>query len=657
MDNARRFLVVPSQHTNEPWFQKRRPSDKMPREEIKQRRQARARTALATYLRYVAACTTSYWFIINGIHGHSSSLGHLCGLSELNYAALLVAANLATYTNGRLAVKHTEWVQFISDDLSDGDRIEVTPATKFDLNAYIHGGNQSGSRNSFYTIRIGNKFDGYANNIKGQLDKSKKLLPPPSINKLRSAQRALGREANRPITDALIEEDGLYDAATRDATTRVLPKKKKGVVRGVTTGTTPSKTSTALSVSSSTTAAVTPGPARTFDKDLSTPQEPLSKKAKVSPPDIERAMAFQMPTKANIYPQLSQLFGDDFDASDPKTNKKIRSLMGEIMSLEVDGKYEMRYKNKQGQEQTVVRIPTNSTDDGFNKRAKDWLDLIFQINGAKNNDPSESARRISSHIIKFYKDAHMEACERRDVPICRAMTATAYAALLKATNISGAQERELRKHLQDHLGKNFLPTHTSVSMMCEGHTEVYTDTVKFTYKDGEEEETIEFSWKDISLEVATKIATIMQSKNILPEELKRLLVTLGGDHGGDAFQFGAKVGLHFHGNRKPIYFEVSACEVICRTDCSELLEKTLVEKLTPYIKKMETDTMWVYLDEEQKVQCCYGNKPANIDEDRIKGIHKTWFYVTGDLAFYAMALGRESMSGHWCFLLDILYLR
>ena len=25
-------------------------------------------------------------------------------------------------------------------------------------------------------------------------------------------------------------------------------------------------------------------------------------------------------------------------------------------------------------------------------------------------------------------------------------------------------------------------------------------------------------------------------------------------------------------------------------------------------------------------------------------------YVTGDLAFYAMVLGKEDMSGHWCFL-------
>ncbi|KAL7530344.1 hypothetical protein ACHAXR_003439, partial [Thalassiosira sp. AJA248-18] len=232
------------------------------------------------------------------------------------------------------------------------------------------------------------------------------------------------------------------------------------------------------------------------------------------------------------------------------------------------------------------------------------LDTVMQLNTGSIGDISDTARRVTTHLIKNYKDSFMEAAERADVPICKPMSETAFAAMLKATNISGKQEVEMRKYLRDHLGKNFLPTRSPSEQKIDPN----------------------------------------------PKNVKRVTTTSGGDHGGDAFQFGSKVAVHFHNDTKPIIFEISVGEVICRTDSSELLEKTLVPKLTPGLEKIAKTKLWIYLDADNLIKCEFGDKPKDLADTHMKCIDKIFLYITGDLSFYAMALGRESMSGHWCFL-------
>jgi len=151
------------------------------------RRQAIARESLAIFLRYIAS-DTSCWFVINGIHSHHSSLSNRCGMSEISYNALLVAANLATYNNGRLAIKPKEWGTFINDviskDIDDckevATPIEVIPRTRLDLTALINGTQrQEKNVTSVYCIRIGTKYGGSPKNLQQQL--AQKITPLNSI--------------------------------------------------------------------------------------------------------------------------------------------------------------------------------------------------------------------------------------------------------------------------------------------------------------------------------------------------------------------------------------------------------------------------------------------------------------------------------------------
>jgi hypothetical protein len=119
-------------------------------------------------------------------------------------------------------------------------------------------------------------------------------------------------------------------------------------------------------------------------------------------------------------------------------------------------------------------------------------------------------------------------------------------------------------------------------------------------------------------------------------------VVAGGDHGDVAFQFGASVSVEMTDARK-IEFEVSVCEVICGKDTAQLIEVTILQRLTNGLKVVKTVPLSILRDEHNNITCQFSHEPVNGSTS----IHVD-LYITGDLAFQAMALGKESMAGHWC---------
>ena len=149
------------------------------------------------------------------------------------------------------------------------------------------------------------------------------------------------------------------------------------------------------------------------------------------------------------------------------------------------------------------------------------------------------------------------------------------------------------------------------------------------------------------------VARTLCAKQIDPSDVKRVTNVSGGDKGGDAFQFGSKIKIDFHGGRAPIFVQISVAEVICRNGTAELLEATIVPNLTKGLKNIATLPLQIYLDNENKVICKFGPPPVDLGRERLKTIERVRIFITGDLAFFVMALGRESMSGHWCYLCQL----
>ena len=222
------------------------------------------------------------------------------------------------------------------------------------------------------------------------------------------------------------------------------------------------------------------------------------------------------------------------------------------------------------------------------------------------------------------------------------MSATAFQAMLHAGKVSGTGERELKKHLRAHLGQGFCPTRRSVDMLSDGHGIVHYGSLEFTYNGKAKPEFIEWTEKNLDDEITLYLQRHLSSKSISPSDVKRIQVVAGGDHGDVAFQFGALVSVEMTDARK-IEFEVSVCEVICRKDTAKLIEDTILPRLTNGLEVVKTVPLSILRDKHDNIKCQFTRTPVDGSTPILVDL-----YITGDLAFQAMALGKESMAGHWC---------
>jgi len=144
---------------------------------------------------------------------------------------------------------------------------------------------------------------------------------------------------------------------------------------------------------------------------------------------------------------------------------------------------------------------------------------------------------------------------------------------------------------------------------------------------------------------------------VLPEDIERIDIIAGGDHGKGAFVAGARIVVKLADNAKSakgddvqsFSFEISVAEIICRKDNAEILELTIKDELTKGLDTLATEPLHFFLDATNKIQCSVGTNnlaPANGDVCT----HNANMYIVGDLAFYGMILGKESMSGTHCHL-------
>jgi hypothetical protein len=153
--------------------------------------------------------------------------------------------------------------------------------------------------------------------------------------------------------------------------------------------------------------------------------------------------------------------------------------------------------------------------------------------------------------------------------------------------------------------------------------------------------------KSIDEKIARYLQCHLQSKSANPSNAQRVQVLVGGDHGDTAFQFGASVSVRLS-DGNIIDFKVSAREFICRKDMGKLFEAMILPRLTSKLSVVAISPLHVYKDDQGIISCKFGPSTSKNTQYVVTTIPKVDLYVTGDFAFQAMVMGKESMSGHWC---------
>ena len=186
-------------------------------------------------------------------------------------------------------------------------------------------------------------------------------------------------------------------------------------------------------------------------------------------------------------------------------------------------------------------------------------------------------------------------------------------------------------------------------MLCEGHTEVYQDTIQYAYEEGKAKETIDFQYKNAADETSAQLKRQLRSRGIKDlKDIDRIDFIIGADHGKGAFIVGAKivVTLKQDSIHESFSFEISIAEIICRKDTAAVLKATIHDELTKGLKTIADNNINITLNDNNEIECCFSTQHVNEPATSLKAT----MYVVGDLAFYAMVLGKEGMSGNWCHL-------
>jgi hypothetical protein len=179
-------------------------------------------------------------------------------------------------------------------------------------------------------------------------------------------------------------------------------------------------------------------------------------------------------------------------------------------------------------------------------------------------------------------------------------------------------------------------------MLANVHCDVHYGSMEFTYDGKEKAEFIEWTEKNINNKIEVYLQRHLTSKSIAPSDIECVQVVVGGDHGDTAFQFGAASSVTLI-NDRIINFEASVCELICRKDTGKLIDSTILPTLTIGLDIVATWHLHIETSKQGQIECKFR-------ETQMLNSLTIDMYVTGDLPFQAMALGKESMTGWWCML-------
>lgn len=292
----------------------------------------------------------------------------------------------------------------------------------------------------------------------------------------------------------------------------------------------------------------------------------------------------------------------------------------------------------------------DDADDRFQRAAKDnklVSTILTAIGGEEYNH--QAAISLIKALGKRHRDAFLQAAEDLKVPVATKMSPEYTSAIMKDANLNKTQLRMIKRKIEAFLpeGQKLFPSEREICELEEGFHEPTIGDSFYYEEEGRERELIEWWYKDIDLSVENYLKRLFSSTR--PEgrrasDVTRVAVVFGGDHGQGAFRASVRVLLYFVIGEPPEEHEIDVAHVKCKKDNYEILEKSIMTPIGKSLKQMKKLT-FKSLGQRGIAMVQKGSAQAH-------GAKQTELFVTGDLLFYAVVLGRVA-ANFWCFCCDL----
>ena len=241
-----------------------------------------------------------------------------------------------------------------------------------------------------------------------------------------------------------------------------------------------------------------------------------------------------------------------------------------------------------------------------------------------NYHPS-STINLCRYLAENYEEEFISAAGDSGLTFSGQMSAVETASMMSDVGLNISQLRILLRILRNKLGaKMFEPENVMTSLSGDM---ILPKFGEYKYNNMEKEtkpEHILFWVRDTVAVFKKETQMLIDSGDIDILNISRIDIVVGGDHGQGAFRFPMKI-LYImkddtrHESIQPVGY------ILCKKDNGIILKNTIIKDLGDSINSL-------------KEEMSFNNQQLSSSN----------IYVTGDLAFLVILLGKEHSSPHWC---------
>ena len=371
--------------------------------------------------------------------------------------------------------------------------------------------------------------------------------------------------------------------------------------------------------------------------------------------DLPPELAKMFPTLAKYFPEglvtgsrVTQAGSSVLDKDEMITGAVVR----ELFNLRKAQDRPLRVEHANGKVSELIALPLTKKRGEPQKPNFDmFLNNLFASEAV--ND--ESVEIIVGGLLDCllsgeYKDVTMEQLRQRQIAP-EVMDEFQSAATIDAGGLKIWQWRVVQKCLRLYMNVEQVAVSEHKMRAIGGED---SDITYGVYQNPDPEdpdkvgEEIKYWTKDPVSEFIRSVEGMINGYELDPDEIERINICFGGDHGKEKFRFAAKVLLRM--NSGEYYDDVfGLADVACRKDSPVVLDNTCMPTMTIGMNEIEDGSL-VFTKEgdEYSIDLVEASSVAVEEDDGDRIVIEPTAYLSGDLLFLAYMMGKENFSSAWC---------
>jgi hypothetical protein len=356
-------------------------------------------------------------------------------------------------------------------------------------------------------------------------------------------------------------------------------------------------------------------------------------------------------TGTTKYHILNQL-GIDLDLSVDQNKSFINALVGECFALQREynpgKKATNEYRRPHQTSNTYTISLTEHKSERAYQRYHRHTPYIKEFVDAMDPSPDKATGRIARYLARHHTSVYLSVGQEFKLGLTGIMDAVSAAAMWRDARLLDSQCMTVLKHLRFHFKTRVTVPFLKIYTLTEGYTIPRIKVFEY-HKDGEKiPEIVHAQYQSLSREFSRTIQELIIEYDIIPEDILRTFLVLGGDHGQDAFRLCFRALITVRYRSMPYYKTKSIAEVYCKKEEGSILDESVTPWLNEDLKTMKNSQLIVRSDGDE-VLCNRRAKvlvPTDVAEEVV--LPDVLCMMAADLSFNAYALGKEGGSGHYC---------